>query len=85
MAAEVWMVYETNSPELQADCGAFNLIGIYDSEQKAAEGFKKYIDGDKDFGFIPVEIRDDYAISYKDGDENSILYSEYHIEKTVLQ
>lgn len=85
MPSVIYLVVEINSPELQNDCGAYNLIGAFNDYKKAVIERDLRVESDKEFGFYPVEVSEKSIVSYKNGDEDSVLWSEYKIEKTVLR
>lgn len=85
MPRTIYLAVEINSPELQPDCGAYNLIGAFEDYDKAVAARDAHVEADKEFGFYPVDVSKDSIVSYKNGDEDSNLWSEYYIEKTVLR
>ena len=81
----VWTIIEYYSPELQAECGKYYVWGTYDTYDKAKAALKKQIEFDVSSGFLLRDKGEDYALMYKDDNEDSALWSEYRIVKNLLE
>ena len=89
---KVFILMEENSPELYIDCGAYYIIGVYDTWEKARAAADERVVVERNCGYLEVgedDINDDkqiyYNIFYKDGDTEGILWSELRIESVIVQ
>lgn len=82
---KMYIVMCSNSPELAVDAGPYEIKGGYFDYEKAKTALSEMVEADKEFGFYPVEEMEDFVTSYKNGDENSALWSEYKIEPVEVE
>ena len=89
----VWIVFEVNSPELSAaDLYPFVISGAFETYKKAIDYANKIITDNIEDGYVAVDTIETYETGheititmYKDGNEDSLLWTEIHIKKESLR
>ena len=88
----VFVAIEENSPELRSDCGAYNLMGVYSTWEKALKATETWRESNFNVGYFSTgEANVDhtnqtyYNIVYRNGDTDSDLWTELRIKPVSVQ
>lgn len=86
---KMYVIYEVNSPEMVATgCPEFEIKGVSEKISVALQFVEKLEKENLDDGFETLERyetdEDIISILYKDGNEDSLLWTEIHIVDTAL-
>lgn len=84
----MYLVYESNYGELQYECDATTIIGLYKTKEQAIEVAKREVENNKEYNFV-VDSEDidsifekrDYLIMFYNYQENWDSYFEIIIEE----
>jgi hypothetical protein len=87
--ATVYLVTVEHSSSLRCDCGAFEILGVFSSFERALSVAKEWKDKESSCGYIPADeeilTSNSYILTtYKGGDEDSDLWSELRINSYVI-
>ena len=89
---KVFVAIEENSPELRSGNGAYELIGVYETWEKALEDAKIWVEDNEGYNYLEVgeaEINEAkqryYNIVYCEGDKASDLWTELRIKPVPVQ
>ena len=86
----MYLLFESLYGELLCDCDSTNIVGLYDSKEKAIKKVKDLIVENKDYGYVLDEERknieeDGYVRLFRDCQDNWNCYYEIIIQKMELE